>query len=127
MGQLDALFCCIGGGGLISGCSLTTKAHLPECKVYGVEPTLANKTSRSVEAGEVRATAPSSTIADGANNTFIGDMCFNVINNNVEAENLIDVSDEELIDSMRFLAEWVNVKVEPTGCLGLAGLKKMVQ
>ena len=42
VGDLDALFTCVGGGGLIAGCALTTQAISPDCKMYGVEPTLAN-------------------------------------------------------------------------------------
>ena len=43
VGQLDYLFVCVGGGGLISGCSLAAKALSPKCKVIGVEPETANK------------------------------------------------------------------------------------
>ena len=91
VGHLDALFCCLGGGGLISGCALAVKALSPACKIYGVEPEEANKSQLSVEAGVITATAPSSTIAEGANNTFIGDMCFKMIQDYVD--HLIDVSD----------------------------------
>ncbi len=42
VGELDYLFVCVGGGGLISGCALAAKALSPKCKVYGVEPEAGN-------------------------------------------------------------------------------------
>lgn len=42
VGELDYLFVCVGGGGLISGCSLVAKELYPNCKVYGVEPEAGN-------------------------------------------------------------------------------------
>ena len=66
VGELDYLFVCVGGGGLISGCSLAAKALSPSCKIYGVEPEAGNDAQQSMELGRIVSIPPPKTIADGA-------------------------------------------------------------
>ena len=66
VGELDHLFVCLGGGGLLSGSALSARALSPHCKVYGVEPEAGNDVQQSFRSGQrVRIPTPV-TIADGA-------------------------------------------------------------
>jgi threo-3-hydroxy-L-aspartate ammonia-lyase len=122
--DLDYLFVCVGGGGLISGCSLAAKALSPICKVIGVEPEAGNDAQQSLKRGEIVKIPTPATIADGAQTQYIGKLTFAIMKDNVDS--IITVSDEELVEGMRFFGETMKMIVEPTGCLGLAGLRKMV-
>lgn len=66
VGKLDYLFVCVGGGGLISGCSIVAKKLSPKCKVYGVEPLAGNDAQQSLRKGKIISIKPPVTIADGA-------------------------------------------------------------
>ena len=118
VGQLDALFVCLGGGGLLSGSALAAKAKSPQCKIYGVEPEAGNDVQQSFRKGErVRIQTPV-TIADGAQTPMVGVITFELIKALVD--NIYTVSDEQLVQTMRFYAERMKMIVEPTGCLSLA-------
>ena len=118
VGQLDALFVCLGGGGLLSGSALAAKAKSPQCKIYGVEPESGNDVQQSFRKGErVRIQTPV-TIADGAQTPMVGVITFELIKALVD--DIHTVSDEQLIEVMRFYAERMKMIVEPTGCLSLA-------
>ncbi len=119
-GELDALLVCVGGGGLISGCAVAAKHLNPAMAVWGVEPEAGNDTQQSLAKGEVvRITTPR-TIADGAQTEASGKLTFPVIQALVSG--IVTVSDAELVDSMRLLAERMKIIVEPTGALGAAAL-----
>ena len=120
MGDLDYLFVCVGGGGLISGSSLSANALSPNCKVYGVEPLAGNDAQQSLLKGEIVHIDTPKTIADGAQTQQIGVLTFEIIKKYVTE--IITVTDDQLIDSMKFVAERMKMIVEPTGCLGIAGL-----
>ena len=118
VGELDALFVCLGGGGLISGSALSAKAKSPLCKIYGVEPEAGNDVQQSFRQGErVRIPTPV-TIADGAQTPMVGAITFELIKGLVD--DIHTVSDAQLIEVMRFYAERMKMIVEPTGCLSLA-------
>lgn len=118
--RLDALFVPVGGGGLLAGTLLATKAALPLCRVYGVEPDVANDAQESLRAGEIIEIAPArSTIADGARATSVAPLAFDIIQR--EAEGIVTASDPQLTEAMRFFAERMKIVVEPTGALALAG------
>jgi threonine dehydratase len=123
VGELDALFVCLGGGGLISGCSLAARRLSPHCKVYGVEPEAGNDAQQSFRRGKIVRIDTPKTIADGAQTTFLGDYTFEMIRQNVD--DIFTASDDELIDSMKFFAERMKMVVEPTGCLGFAAARGM--
>lgn len=122
--SLDYLFVCVGGGGLISGCALAAEALNPNCKVIGVEPEAGNDAQQSLEQGKIVTIDTPTTIADGAQTQCIGDLTFSIMKENVDG--IVTVSDDDLIHEMRFLGERMKMIVEPTGCLALAGLRKMV-
>ena len=118
VGELDALFVCLGGGGLLSGSALSAKAKSPLCKIYGVEPEAGNDVQQSFRQGKrVRIPTPV-TIADGAQTPMVGAITFELIKGLVD--DIHTVSDAQLIEVMRFYAERMKMIVEPTGCLSLA-------
>jgi len=118
VGELDALFVCLGGGGLLSGSALATKARSPHCKIYGVEPEAGNDTQQSFRKGERVKIATPFTIADGAQTPMVGAITFEIIKALVD--DIHTVTDAQLIEAMRFYAERMKMVVEPTGCLSLA-------
>lgn len=119
-GPVDALFMPLGGGGLLAGSLLVAVAQAPECRVYGVEPLAGNDGQRSLASGErVRIETPV-TIADGAQTTQLGEGTFPLIREHVA--DILTVDDAALARVMRLVAERMKLIVEPTGCLGLAGL-----
>lgn len=119
VGDLDYLFVPLGGGGLLSGSSLSAKTLSPSCTVIGVEPEKGNDGQQSFRSDKLVRIDTPDTIADGAQTQQLGELTFSVIKEHVD--DIITVSDEELITAMKFFAERMKIVVEPTGCLGLAG------
>jgi len=118
-GPLDHLFVCLGGGGLLSGSALSARALSPDCKVYGVEPEAGNDGLQSLRAGKIVHIETPKTIADGAQTQHLGEYTFGIIRRDVD--DIFTVTDEQLVDAMRFFAERMKMVVEPTGCLAFAG------
>lgn len=119
VGPLDALYVCLGGGGLTSGSALAAHALSPGCKVYGVEPEAGNDGQQSLRAGHIVRIETPKTIADGAQTQYLGAYTFGIIRRDVT--DIRTVSDAQLVDGMRFFAERMKMVVEPTGCLSFAG------
>jgi len=115
VGQLDVLLVCLGGGGLLAGSALSARALSPACKVIGVEPELGNDGQLSLRKGEVVRIAVPDTIADGAKVTHVGEHNFAVMQKMVD--DIVTVSDAQLMATMKFFAERMKMVVEPTGCL----------
>ncbi|WPG35847.1 threo-3-hydroxy-L-aspartate ammonia-lyase [Variovorax sp. EBFNA2] len=118
-GPLDHLFVCLGGGGLLSGSALSARALSPECKVYGVEPEAGNDGQQSLRTGKIVHIETPNTIADGAQTQHLGEYTFGIIQRDVD--DIFTVTDEQLVEAMRFFAERMKMVVEPTGCLAFAG------
>ncbi|SEJ44843.1 MULTISPECIES: threo-3-hydroxy-L-aspartate ammonia-lyase [unclassified Variovorax] len=118
-GPLDHLFVCLGGGGLLSGSALSARALAPECKVYGVEPEAGNDGQQSFRTGKIVHIETPKTIADGAQTQHLGEYTFGIIRRDVD--DIFTVTDEQLVEAMRFFAERMKMVVEPTGCLAFAG------
>lgn len=114
---------CVGGGGLISGISLAAEELSPNTKIIGVEPEAGNDAQQSLQKGEIVHIDTPRTIADGAQTQYIGKLPFAIMQKNVSE--IIMVTDGELVEGMKFFGERMKMIVEPTGCLGLAGLRKM--
>ncbi len=123
-GPLDYLFVCLGGGGLLSGCALAAKAMSPDCVVIGVEPEAGNDGQRSLRQGQVVRIATPKSIADGALTTHLGELTFPIIQRDVA--DIVTVSDEQLIESLRFFAERMKMVVEPTGTLAATAVLQKV-
>jgi threonine dehydratase len=121
VGELDALFVPLGGGGLLSGSALSLRALAPRCMLYGVEPEAGNDGQQSLAAGERVHIAMPKTIADGAQTQQLGKITFEIIRRDVNA--IVTASDAQLVEAMRFFAERMKLLVEPTGCLGFAAAR----
>lgn len=121
VGPLDALFVCLGGGGLLAGSLLAAAALAPACEVYGVEPEAGNDGQQSLRQGAIVAIEVPRTIADGAQTQSLGRITFEIIRR--DAAGILTASDADLVDCMRLFASRLNMVVEPTGCLGLAAAR----
>ena len=108
----------LGGGGLLSGCATAAKAMSPGCAVIGVEPEAGNDGQQSFRSGRIVRIDTPKTIADGAQTQFLGRYTFPVIQQRVD--DVLTVSDAELVAAMKFFAMRMKMIVEPTGCLGAA-------
>lgn len=118
VGQLDTLLVCLGGGGLISGCAVAAKHLNPKIRVIGVEPEAGNDAQQSKRAGKIVKIDTPKTIADGAQTQFVGQLTFPVIQELVD--DIVTVSDAQLIEAMRFAASRMKMVIEPTGALAMA-------
>ena len=123
VGPLDSFFVCLGGGGLLSGSALATRVLAPDCKLYGVEPEAGNDGQQSFRSGSIVTIATPKTIADGAQTAALGHLTFPIIRRDVN--DVLTVSDAQLVDAMRFMASRMKIVVEPTGCLGFAAAREM--
>lgn len=121
IGPLDALFVPLGGGGLLSGCALATRALYPECQLYGVEPEAGNDGQRSFRQGQIVQIDTPDTIADGAQTQRLGNLTFPIISRDVQ--DILTATDGQLVEGMAFLATRMKLVVEPTGCLGFAAAR----
>ena len=118
VGPLDVLLVPLGGGGLLAGSALAASGLAPGCKVIGVEPEAGNDGQQSLRKGEIVHIGVPDTIADGAMVTHVGEHNFEVIRRRVD--DIVTVSDAQLVETMKFFAERMKMVVEPTGCLGAA-------
>lgn len=123
VGPLDALFVPMGGGGLLSGTALATRALAPDCALYGVEPEAGNDGQRSFRSGTLVHIDTPRTIADGAQTQQLGHITFPIILRDVN--DVLTASDPELVDCMRFMATRMKLVAEPTGCLGFAAARQL--
>ncbi|MBJ9691430.1 threo-3-hydroxy-L-aspartate ammonia-lyase, partial [Burkholderia vietnamiensis] len=123
VGPLDAVFAPLGGGGLLSGTALATRALSPQAKLYGVEPEAGNDGQQSFRSGAIVHIDTPRTIADGAQTQHLGNLTFQILRRDVD--DILTATDAELVDSMRFFATRMKLIVEPTGCLSLAAARKM--
>jgi threonine dehydratase len=121
VGPLDALLVPVGGGGLISGSGLAARHACPACSVFGVEPEAGPDAMKSFQNGRLMRRKCGETIADGARTPQLSSLTFDVIRQTVAG--ITVVPDSELISAMRFVMERMKLVVEPTGVLGLAGLR----
>ena len=123
VGALDSFFVCMGGGGLLAGSALSTRALSPDCKLYGVEPEAGNDGQQSFRSGSIVHIDTPQTIADGAQTQYLGNLTFPIIRRDVN--DVLTVTDAQLVSAMRFIAARMKLVVEPTGCLGFAAAREM--
>lgn len=118
--DLDFLVAPIGGGGLISGCSIAAHALRPEIRIVGVEPETANDTLLSLKQGKIISTPLSRSIADGLLSPAPGRLTFPVMQQHLESVAL--VTDAEIAEAVRFMLIRMKLLVEPSGAAGVAAL-----
>ncbi|HYX07717.1 MAG TPA: pyridoxal-phosphate dependent enzyme, partial [Bacteroidales bacterium] len=97
IGIPDIMLAPIGGGGLMSGTALTTRALAPDCSIYGTEPAGADDACRSFKAGHIIPSDKPKTIADGLL-TSLSTLTFSVIKNNLD--DIVTVTEEEIVIAM---------------------------
>lgn len=119
-GPLDALLTPCGGGGLLSGSALAAGAVSPGCRVIGVEPELADDATRSFRTGIVQTVHNPATIADGLRTPSLGRITFPLVRAHVA--DMRTVSEQGIVDAMRFLWTRMKIVVEPSGAVPLAAL-----
>jgi threonine dehydratase len=119
-GPLDFLLVPCGGGGLLSGCAVAARKLSPGCRVIGVEPAAGDDVNRSFREKKIVKIAVPDTIADGARTQAPGDLTFPLILQNVDE--MLTVTDDELLRAMFFLWERMKLVVEPTGALAACAL-----
>ena len=114
-GALDVLLVPCGGGGLISGCAIAARHLSPDCRVIGVEPAAGDDATRSFKEKKLVKIEVPDTIADGARTTSLGAVTFPLLMKYVN--DMLTVTDEELLRTMFWLWERMKLVVEPTGAL----------
>ncbi len=120
VGPLDDLFVCCGGAGLLSGSAIAAHHLSPGVRVIGVEPAAGDDVARSFRAKALQRVENPQTIADGARTQSAGAITFPLVLKHVQ--DVITVTDAELVEAMRFLWERMKLVVEPTGALATAGV-----
>ncbi|MFZ3321666.1 MAG: threo-3-hydroxy-L-aspartate ammonia-lyase [Usitatibacter sp.] len=120
VGPLDLLLTPCGGAGLLSGCAVAASHLSPGTRVIGVEPAAGDDVQRSFRARSKQHIAIPDTIADGARTQAPGDFTLPLVLEYVN--DIVTVSDAEIVEAMRFLWERMKVVVEPTGALAAAAV-----
>jgi threonine dehydratase len=119
--DVDLVLVPIGGGGLISGISTAIKLSKPNVKIIGVEPELAADAQASFRAGEIVKFPPEqvlSTSADGLRSQYVGTLTFEHIRRYVD--DVVTVSEEDIFNAVRILAENPKTVAEPSGAVAPA-------
>ena len=119
-GPLDALLVPCGGGGLLSGCAIAARHLLPGCRIIGVEPAAGDDATQSFRTRKLVSIEEPKTIADGARTSSLGSLTFPLVLQYVD--DMLTVSDDELLRAMFFLWERMKIVVEPTGALAACAL-----
>ena len=120
--DMDSLLTPCSGGGLFAGVSTAAKGLKPSIRCFAVEPDTANDTQQSVEKGERVKISPPPTIADGLRVQTPGELTFPITRQNTEA--VLTVTDEEIIETMRFMLFRMKLLVEPSGAAAAAAVFK---
>jgi threo-3-hydroxy-L-aspartate ammonia-lyase len=110
----------VGGGGLAAGVSTAVRGLLPRASVVGVEPVIASDTSQSLRAGRRVSIDEPATIADGLRARAPGELTF-AVNSRLLAD-VATVSEDAIVDAMRFCFTRLKIVVEPSGAVPLAAL-----
>ncbi|HYO62175.1 MAG TPA: threonine/serine dehydratase [Pyrinomonadaceae bacterium] len=118
--DLDALLTPCGGGGLFAGASTAAKHLRPGVRCFPVESELSDDTRQSFVRGERVHIPPPPTIADGMRTQLPGALTFPFVQRN--AEDVLTVSEEEIMETVRFILSRMKLLVEPTGAVAAAAV-----
>jgi threonine dehydratase len=124
LSKLEAIFCCVGGGGLISGTGVYVKRIAPHVKIIGVETFDANALVQSLKFGERVTLNEVGLFADGAAVKTVGEETFRICSEVVDE--VIQVDTDDICAAIKDVFEDTRSILEPAGALSLAGLKKYV-
>src|SRR5436190_7006726 len=117
--DLDLVMCPIGGGGLLAGTAVAAKSMRPNIRVIAVEPENADDAAQSFRAGKRLVTEKKFTIADGLR-TNVGQRNFPIIQRYVD--DVVTVSEEEIIAAMRTIWETMKIVIEPSAAVPYAAV-----
>ena len=120
IGDLDFLLVPCGGGGLLSGCAIAAKGASKNCKTIGVEPELADDATKSFQTKKLHKVFNPPTIADGTRTPSLGKVTFPLVLEYVD--DMKTVSEQAIIDALKFLFFRMKLVIEPSGALGLAAV-----
>lgn len=122
--KLEAIFCCVGGGGLIAGIGVYVKRIAPHVKIIGVEAEDANAMVQSLGQKKRVVLKEVGLFADGAAVKTVGEETFRIASEVVD--DVILVNTDEICAAIKDVFEDTRSIVEPAGALSLAGLKRWV-
>jgi threonine dehydratase len=117
--DLDIVMTPVGGGGLLSGTTITVSALSPTTRVVGAEPAGADDAFRSFREGRIVPSVNPRTICDGLL-TSLGTLTFAIIRENVA--DIVTVSEEAIVEAMRHVWERMKIVVEPSAAVPLGAL-----
>lgn len=123
--EIEAIFCCVGGGGLIAGVAAYIKANRPEIKIIGVEAVDADAMSQSLKANERVMLEQVGLFADGAAVKQVGEHTLALCKDLVDE--MITVDNDAICAAIKDVFEDTRNILEPAGALSLAGLKQYVK
>ena len=109
----------VGGGGLLSGTAIAAKGIKPGIRVIAGEPEMADDAFRSMKAGEIIPSVNPKTIADGLL-TSLGSLTYPIIREHVEQ--IVTVSEQGIIDTMKFIWERAKIVIEPSSAVAMGVL-----
>ncbi len=113
-----------GGGGLLSGCAIAAKGMDAQCEVIGIEPDLADDATKSFHTGTLHTVTNPPTIADGTRTSSLGELTFPLLLQHVD--DMKTVSEDAIMEAVKFLFYRMKLVVEPSGALGLAALMSRI-
>jgi threo-3-hydroxy-L-aspartate ammonia-lyase len=119
--ELDVLLAPTSGNGLLAGCAVAARALRPSIRLFGVEPEAGNDTWLSMRKGERVEIEVPRTIADGLQTPAPGKLSFPIVQKLVE--DILLVSDQELVETLRFILERMKLMVEPSGAAAAAAVR----
>ena len=116
-GRIDAVFAPCGGGGLLSGTLIATRALAPQAEIIGAEPLNANDAAQSLRMNSIQILpCPPDTIADGARTMAVGDITFEYLK---KLDNIYEIEEELIIYWTQWLTHILKVRVEPTSAMAM--------
>lgn len=122
--DIEALFVPVGGGGILSGSSITAKALNAKLKIYGCEPSNADDAYQSFKKGKIMPSLNPVTIADGLM-TSLSELTFEIIRKHVD--DMLTVTEKEIVHAMQIIWERMKIIVEPSAAVGLAAVMQHPQ
>lgn len=122
---IDAIFCCVGGGGLIAGIAAYIKAVKPEIKIIGVEAQDADAMTKSLKANKRIVLDTISLFAEGAALKQVGEIPFKICQQYVDE--MIVVDNDEICAAIKDVFEDTRTILEPAGALAVAGVKSYIK
>ncbi|HEX4300606.1 MAG TPA: pyridoxal-phosphate dependent enzyme [Gammaproteobacteria bacterium] len=118
---LDLVLAPLGGGGLLSGTAVATRALAPKARVIGAEPLGADDAWRSLKAGRIEPVSHPNTVADGLRAT-IGPLTFAVLRE--EIDEVARIEEQDILDAMRYIWERMKILIEPSAAVPVAALRR---